>query len=278
MADNAEQIAEWNGAPGRRWAEMRAELDRLTQPFGDAALKAASARPGEKAIDIGCGCGETALALASAVGPAGEVLGVDISQPMLAVAKGRAQGLKQLSFREADASAAALPAGRDLLFSRFGVMFFDAPTEAFAHMRRALASSGRAAFCCWRAPKDNPWAIAPLHAARTAMKVEARPSNPLAPGPFAFSDADRLRSILAGAGFGAIMIERFDAPVRLGANLHEAGENCMRFGPTSRFIREQGEEIIPLVRGPIEASLMPFEGGQGIAPPGSVWIVAAKAQ
>src|ERR1039457_1727835 len=88
-ADNSEQIAEWNGALGQRWAAMRQEIDRFVVPFGDAALKAAAPQPGERVIDVGCGCGDTAIELARMVGAAGAVLGVDVSQPMLAVARSR---------------------------------------------------------------------------------------------------------------------------------------------------------------------------------------------
>src|SRR2546429_7997811 len=83
-ADNSEQIAEWNGALGERWVAMRQEIDRLVVPFGNAALEAAAAQPGERAIDIGCGCGDTAIEIARMVGAAGAVLGLDVSLPMLA--------------------------------------------------------------------------------------------------------------------------------------------------------------------------------------------------
>ncbi|HRI19108.1 MAG TPA: methyltransferase domain-containing protein, partial [Burkholderiaceae bacterium] len=134
--DNAEQIAEWNGEMGARWATQQAEIDGIVVPFGQAALQAAAARPGERVIDIGCGCGDTSIALAQQVGAGGAVLGVDVSRPMLEVARARAAAaqLPQLAFVEADASAAELPAGRDLLFSRFGVMFFARPGPALAHL------------------------------------------------------------------------------------------------------------------------------------------------
>ena len=170
-ADNAAQIAEWNGAMGQRWAAMRQEIDRVVVPFGDAALKAAAPQPGERAIDIGCGCGDTAIEIARVVGATGSVLGIDVSQPMLAVARSRGAlaNCAHLAFRDGDASEAALPANIDLLFSRFGVMFFSQPSPAFSHMRKSLRAGGRCVFVCWRAPRDNPWAMTPLSAARAAL-------------------------------------------------------------------------------------------------------------
>jgi len=278
MDHNADQIAEWNGVLGERWAQMQADLDVLTRPFGEAALTAAKVASGEQVIDVGCGCGDTTLALARAVGAGGKVLGVDVSAPMLAVAEARRgfANLTHLSFAEADASSAELPTGLDLIFSRFGVMFFDAPQHAFEHLRQTLAPGGRMAFCCWRAPRENPWAMAPLAAARKAVGVETPPADPFAPGPFAFADPARLDAILTGAGFHNVDIKRFDAPVRLGSSLREAVENSFSFGPASRFIREVGEHVLPVVTPAIEAALTPYLTPDGsVAPPGAVWIVTA---
>ncbi len=210
-------------------------------PFGDAALKAAAPLPGERVIDIGCGCGGTSITLAGLVGAGGSVLGVDVSQPMLEVARARAVQLAcpQLAFREADAANADLPGGNDLLYSRFGVMFFSQPVPAFTHMRKALRTGGRCVFVCWRTPRDNPWAMTPLMAARKAMNVTPPPADPLAPGPFAFADETRLRRILADAGFQGVELERFDVPVSLGATPRVAAEGAVRIGPASHFAKEK---------------------------------------
>ena len=214
-SDNAEQIAEWNGALGQRWAAMRQEIDRVVTPFGAAALKAAAPQPGERVIDVGCGCGETSIEIARLVGPAGSVLGIDVSQPMLAVARSHGQSAN-LSFQEADASGSPLPAGVDLLFSRFGVMFFSEPSAAFNHLRKSLRAGGRCVFVCWRTPRDNAWAMTPLAAARQALDITPPQSDPNAPGPFAFADEERLQTILSAAGFGHIELQRFDAAIHFG--------------------------------------------------------------
>jgi len=131
--DNTLQVADWNGAVGERRAAEQERTDQLIRAFGEAALVAAGALPGERVLDVGCGCGDTTLALGNFVGPTGGVLGVDVSAPMLAVARRRAAALSNLTFTEADASSASLPGPFDLLDSRFGVMFFDDP-------RRPLSS------------------------------------------------------------------------------------------------------------------------------------------
>jgi SAM-dependent methyltransferase len=276
--DNADQIAEWNGVMGRTWAERHAETEAVVAPFGDAALEAAAPKPGEHVLDIGCGCGDSSLTIARVVGPTGAVLGVDVSQPMLDVALAQARQARcaQLEFRNADASSAELPRDCDLLFSRFGVMFFSAPAPAFAHMRASLRPGGRCVFVCWRAPRDNTWAMVPLSAARAAMGVTPPPADANAPGPFAFADEARLRGILDDAGFAGITMTRHDLPIALGLTPRAAAERQLRFGPTSRFVREVGEEHAPVIVAAVEKALLPFTAADGgVVLTGSAWVVAA---
>jgi SAM-dependent methyltransferase len=277
-ADNSEQIAEWNGALGQRWVTMQREIDRIVMPFGDAALKAAAPQPGERVIDVGCGCGDTSIEIARIVGETGAVLGIDVSQPMLEVARasGALANCANLTFRDGDASEAGLPANTDLLFSRFGVMFFSQPSQAFSHLRQSLRTGGRCVFVCWRAPRDNAWAMTPLSAARTAMGVTPMPADPDAPGPFAFADEERLRAILSGAGFGAIDVQRFDAALFLGATPRSAAEGAVQIGPASRFVREAGVEHLPIILDAVERTLATLAAPDGhVTLNGSTWIVSA---
>ncbi len=279
-ADNSEQIAEWNGALGQRWVAMQQEIERITAPFGEAALKAAAPQPGERVIDIGCGCGATSTALARVVGESGSVLGIDVSQPMLEVARtqGALARCGQLSFRESDASVADLPANVDLLFSRFGVMFFSQPVQAFGHMRKSLRAGGRCVFVCWRAPRENPWAMTPLAAARAAMGITPAPGDPEAPGPFAFADEKRVRAILADARFRAVDVQRFDTALTLGATPRAAAEASVQIGPVSRLVREAGPAHLPVIQDAVERALAPLAAPDGrVSLTGSAWIVSALA-
>ena len=277
--NNTEQIDDWNGELGRRWADYQQRIDRMIEPFAQAALAAAAAAPGEQVLDIGCGCGGSTLALAQAVAPGGRVLGVDISRPMLEVAQTLADahpGLN-LTFAEADAASATLPGAQDLLHSRFGLMFFAEPVAALQHLRASLKAGGRCVFVCWRAPRDNPWAMAPLVAARKALGVNPPPADPLLPGPFAFADSQRLHGLLQQAGFDAIELQRLDAPVMLGLSAAEAALQCLRMGPASKLAREAGVEHEPRIRDAIEQVLADHAAADGsVCLSGSTWLVTAS--
>jgi SAM-dependent methyltransferase len=279
-ADNSAQIAEWNGPLGDRWATQQEEMDALTAPYGQDALNAAAARQGERVLDVGCGCGASTLSLGLSVGANGAVTGADVSRTMLDVARRRAAqaGLGHVTFAEADASSASLPRDLDLIFSRFGIMFFAEPVPAFTHMRQAMKSTGRIAFVCWRAARDNPWASVPVAAARQALKLEAPPADPHAPGPFAFADDVRVRGILKDAGFRGIEIDPFEHLMPLGSNPRSAAEYATRSGPVARLVREATPEKAPRIIEAVEKAITPLAARDGsVSLPGRTWVITAKA-
>src|SRR5262249_34365178 len=151
-------------------------------------------------LDIGCGSGETSIALARLVGASGHVTGIDVSKPMLELARQRSAGIKNLDWLLADAAApdGVLPQA-DLLFSRFGVMFFGDPVAAFSALRRSLKPGGRLVFASWRPIGENPWMLVPLQAVRPLVPPPP-PPGPHDPGPFAFADAEWVNQILTSAG------------------------------------------------------------------------------
>ena len=218
----------------RAWAEVREPLELQLAPLGRHALAALAPRPGESVLDIGCGGGETALDLARAVAPDGTVVGIDISAAALAFARRAAKGRERVRFVQADAQVFPLePASFDTTFSRFGVMFFADPTEAFLNIRRSLRPKGRLAFVCWRALEENPLDILPLRAASAHLPPQPAP-DPDAPGPFAFANAGRVCGILERAGFAEIEIAARDELVGSG-DLDTMLAVCSRVGALAKF-------------------------------------------
>lgn len=272
---------DWNGDSGTRWAANLARLDVMLEDFGAAAIKAADARPGDQILDIGCGSGSSTFPLAEQVGPGGHVLGVDISEQLIEIARAAAPVGAPVEFRCADAATAPLPDGRfDLLFSRFGVMFFDDPVAAFTHMRRALKPGGRLAFVCWRGAQENDWVRVPMAAIRDI--VETAPADPAAPGPFAFGDRQRLADLLAAAGFAAIDIAPFDTTMSYGrgATRQEAVDDALdmafQVGPLSRALADQPDDIRERAAVAVRAAFAKRPGETSVLIDGAAWVVTAR--
>jgi SAM-dependent methyltransferase len=278
-AANADQIAYWNGHAGRKWTERQEIQDAVLAPITAQLFAAANLRPGEKVIDVGCGCGDTTLAAAAAVGDSGQAQGIDISEMMLARARQRAAELGgKTKFRLADASAEDFSAeDADALISRFGVMFFADPTATFANLRRALKAGGRLAFVCWREPKLNPWLVMPFNAMkhRVPPQPERKPEDP---GPFAFADDARLRGILEGAGFKEVAIEArsMQLDTAIGRGLEIAVRTALEIGPVSRALDGQPEEVCANAEADVCAALTPYLKGDSVELGASVWVVTAS--
>jgi SAM-dependent methyltransferase len=275
---NADQIAYWNGPGGQRWSDRQAATDLLLAPVSRILIERAQVKTGERILDIGCGCGSTSIALALAAAPSGFVLGVDISAPMLERARQAApQGLP-LDFVLADATVYPFhPATFDLVISRFGVMFFAEPALSFANLRRALRPSGRLAFACWREPRDNPWAMAPLQAVYQHVP-RLPPPGPDDPGPFAFASDERVQRILREAGYSDIAMERRDLSldVAIGRGLEFAAESALEIGPASRALDGHPPELRAAAKESVREALKPFVRGDSVALEGSIWIVTAR--
>ena len=138
---NLQEIAYWNDEAGSRWARFQERIDRAFAPLSAAGLAAAAVQPGEAILDIGCGCGATSLELCDGTREGGSVVGIDVSRSMLDVARERAgaRSLINIRFLLADASTEAFREHIfDLVFSRFGVMFFDDSVAAFANVRKSF--------------------------------------------------------------------------------------------------------------------------------------------
>lgn len=267
---------------GNAGSPNEARLDAMVSVFGQAAIEAAAPATGERVLDIGCGAGASSRALATRVGASGQVLGVDISEPLIDRARAVSAPDTPVLFQVADASSAELPEGAfDIMYSRFGVMFFDDPTAAFAHMRRALRPGGRIAFVCWRGAAENNWFRLPMGAINGIVRPIALP-DPEAPGPFSFGDRGRVERILTAAGLTDIAITPFDASVPIGqggtrdAAIDDAVKMTLEVGPLSRALADQRDDIRARASSAVRDAFASLAGDRSVMIGGAVWIVTAR--
>lgn len=272
--NNDEQIEYWNGKAGQTWVNAQERMDLMLAPLSTSAIDTADPKPGERAIDIGCGCGATTLALAER---GASVRGLDISAPMLARARERTTGESVVDFVQADAATHPFSPDHQLLFSRFGVMFFADPIAAFANLSTALESGGRMVFMCWQAPAVNPWISIAGRAVQPYLP-EIKPADPRAPGPFAFADPEYLEDLISRSGFSDVRLESVTATLHLADDLDAAMRFQGEIGPIARVLAElegtNREQALAAVREALSDHL----SADGIELGAATWMVSANKE
>jgi SAM-dependent methyltransferase len=275
MAGGNEQSDFWNGAGGDAWVAMQPVLDRMFAPIAELLADAAAARGAERVLDVGCGVGATTVAIAERLGDDAAVTGVDISAPMVEAAKERvAFEDDPPRFLLADAATHSFEDGEfDLLVSRFGVMFFDDPTAAFARLRGAIAPGGGLRFVCWRSPEENSFLTTGAQATAHLLP-DLPPREPGAPGPFAFAEKTRIEEILSGAGWGGVGIEAVDFPCAFPES--DLPRYLARIGPVGSALREADDAKRAEVLAVARAAYQPFVTRGEVRFTARCWTVGAE--
>lgn len=274
---NADQRSFWNGQGGRTWVARQEHTDIILAPVSEALLAHAAPHPGEDVLDVGCGCGASTLDIARAIGPSGRVAAFDISGPMLAEGRRRAQsaGITNIDWREDDPATAALR-GYDLLVSNFGVMFFGDPVAAFTHMRAAAKPGARMVFVCWCQVTENPWMKVPMDAVAAHLPPRP-PATPHAPGMFAFADPEHTARVLTAAGWAPPRLDRLDLELDIaaGRGLEEAIVQSKQIGAINSWLRNQSAEVVAAATSSIRAALTTHLEGESVRLSGAMWLVSS---
>lgn len=234
---NATQAQRWNGESGRYWITHRERHLAGHQHLLPHLFRAAGISRGERVLDVGCGCGGTTITAARAArstdgpvgsyglelgqappdaGPGGTALGVDLSGPMLQLARRLATeaGLANARFVRGDAQASPLrPRSFDVMISSFGVLFFDDPAAAFAGLAATLRPRGRLAFLCWQHDLDNELFSIPLRAFQATGRLPGSAGDDL------FADPRRISGLLSRAGWADIQIDPVVEPAWMGSDV-----------------------------------------------------------
>ncbi|HET9161906.1 MAG TPA: class I SAM-dependent methyltransferase [Solirubrobacterales bacterium] len=282
-ASNKEATDAWSGPLFDRFVQFRELVAGGLGAHGEAAMDAHPPPPGGRVLDLGCGFGDTTQLLAELVGPDGEAIGVDVSEPFVAIAREEAEaaGVENVSFLSGDVQVMDLGDGFDHAFSRMGIMFFANPVQALRNVRGALAPGGRLCAVVWRRKEDNEWVR------RAELVVDEYLDHPeesdeptCGPGPFSMANADTVSEQLKIAGFEDISLRRCDLPLKIGRDLDHAVEFNMALGPAGEVLRlweDRIAEIRPKIVSDLRAALAEFDGPDGVFAPASTWIVSATA-
>lgn len=253
---------------------------RLTQAFevvSTALLDKAGVREGSRVLDVACGTGEPAIPAARRVGSTGHVLATDFVEGMVAFAREKAAGLRNIEFRVVDAEQLALPSGAfDAATSRWGVMFMPDAAACLRKVHDALKPGARVALATWGPPDRNPWASVPIAVMKRYMELPA--PVPGQTGIFAFADPARLRDLLASTGFQDVEVEGLEV-LWAGPDSGEAyfGEVIELAGPlASLYAKLPADKKTAFARDVAEEAERQSARRPGVSLPGLTWIASAR--
>jgi ubiquinone/menaquinone biosynthesis C-methylase UbiE len=273
---NEEMAALWNGASGKAWVDEQVLLDQTFERIEAMLAGEVEASGARSVLDVGCGAGATSLAVARRLGDRGHVTGIDISEPLLAVARERARKWdSNIGFIRGDAQTHAFePATFDLMISRFGVMFFDDPVAAFANLRRAASPGGGMRLVAFRSVAENEFMTTAERAAAPLLpKLPAR--RPNAPGQFAFADRDRVQQLLLDSGWTQVQLAPIDVPCAFPAA--DLERYITRLGPVGQALRDANEPARQRVLREVRAAFEPFVHGSQVQFIAACWMITARA-
>ena len=276
---NIKQKQFWSGAGGDVWVDKQREMDIMLNPLGERVIQGLDLKEETKILDIGCGCGATTLEIAKIVNQ-GEVIGVDISEPMLERATKTASDmmLNNTSFQVKDVQVDEMPRSYfDVAFSRFGVMFFEDPFEAFKNINHSLKDNGQLSFVCWQHASLNPWQSLSIQVIKEFLDLPA--PAPKSPGPFAFEDKNYINEILTESGFRDIEIKdnQEDIVMFSGKSIREACEDYLTINPVvTEMLKNSPTELREEILEALIGKFSDFHNNEGLLFPSATWIVTAK--
>jgi SAM-dependent methyltransferase len=270
-----EQAELWNGPAGQAWIAAQDVLDRMYRRFEDLLVAEVAGHRDARVLDVGCGTGSTTIAIARAQGASGACVGIDLSAPMIDVARASAaRAGSRATFVCASAQTYAFePASFDRMLSRFGVMFFDDPVAAFAVLRRAARPGAEARFVAWRRPEENDFMTAAERAAAPFLPdLPARRTD--APGQFALAEPRRVERLFTEAGWRDVDLQPLDVPCTFPES--HLVDYLGRLGPVGRQLHQLDDETRTRALRTMRAAFEPFVHGTEVTFTAACWMIGAR--
>jgi SAM-dependent methyltransferase len=271
-----EQSKHWNATAGCAWVDAQALLDQMFKPLEDLLVDTVAAGSGHRVVDVGCGTGGTTLAVARRLGAEGHCIGADVSEPMIAAARARAEREgSPASFIVADVQTHPFErASVDTIMSRFGVMFFNDPIQAFTNLRRAAADDAALRFIAWRSATENPFMTTAERAAAPLLpNLPTRPTD--GPGQFSFADPHRVAGILEAGGWAGVDLQPIDVECTLPEK--ELIGYFTRLGPVGLTLQGEDERTRAQVIEAVRPAFDSFVRGAEVRYTAACWMVSARA-
>ncbi|MGB0855398.1 MAG: class I SAM-dependent methyltransferase [Pikeienuella sp.] len=269
---------DWIGKVGREWARKADVMDLMLGPFGVAAREALGDVADKRVLDLGCGGGQSSFELLEA---GAEVVGVDVSPELIELAETRRAG-RDIAFHCEDAAEATFDAPFDALYSRFGAMFFADTAAAFSNLRKGMKPGADMSIVCWRAARENDWAMAPMKAARDLLPPVPK-GDPLAPGPFAWADPEAsFAPALEAAGWSDVSWGPVDLQIIMGAGIEgdpvdAATHFCMRIGPLAGRLRGLEDELKSTIEQRVREAMTDRLSDGAVRVNGACWLISGRA-
>lgn len=271
----------WNEVLAPKFIRFKHVLVGGLSQHSQAIFPNLPVQAGDRVLDVGCGFGDTAIMLSDIVGKDGEVIGVDCCDKFLEYARNdiHSKKLKNISFQRGDAEIELPTDGFDLVFARFGTMFFANPVAGLRNMRKALKPGGKMVHIVWRNRKDNPWLSMAKDIVSQYLPEPGEEAQTCGPGPFSMANEEMVRKMMQIAGYENVTFQRVDAQVLVGNNVQDAIDFQLAIGPAGEVFREAGDEA-EQKRDIIEAALAEAinkqkHGTTGIVMDSSSWVISA---
>lgn len=230
---------------------------------------------GQCVLDVGCGTGVVTRAIARLIGPSGKVVGFDVNDAMLQMARHFAaqEGLGVITWQQGDAAAMPFPEeSYDAVLCQQGLQYFPDCAAALREMGRILMPGGRLALSVWRALERHPFFVALVNALESHLGVGSTASLS---GAFTLTDREKLRALAETSGFRHVKV-RLDVKMSRYPSLEEFVPGYLMATPMAGEVAAMTDADRSHMVREVIGALQEYIDDSGLAAPMECHIVTAQ--